>query len=33
MDSKDLYKELENDNAAQIILALSKLYNLSLIHI
>ena len=27
MDSKDLYKELENDNAAQIILALSKLYN------
>lgn len=27
MDSKDLYKELEKDNAAQIILALSKLYN------
>ena len=25
MDSKDLYKELEKDNAAQIILALSKL--------
>ena len=27
MDLKDLYKELEKDNAAQIILALSKLYN------
>ena len=27
MDSKDLYKELEKDNAAQIILALSKLHN------
>ena len=27
MDSKDLYKELEKDNAAQIILALSKLPN------
>ena len=26
MDLKDLYKELEKDNAAQIILALSKLY-------
>lgn len=27
MDSNDLYKELEKDSAAQIILALSKLYD------